>query len=873
MIYYTSDKEDISTGSIGGKAFNLFRLKKIGLPVPNWVVIPQTVLQDIIPEELKQNPIREDILELVRKIEIQQSFLDEILSNFQNSSDKFYAVRSSAIDEDSAEFSFAGQFETYLYVNSNDLAESIRKIWLSAFSERVMTYRDKNGLKQQFGIAVIVQEMINAEVAGVGFGINPTSGDRETKVISSVYGLGEGLVSGELNADTYILKDGKIDSQLTDKSHAFVQSEGGGIEKIEIEDSKRKESSLSNEQLQKIAVILDELLEATGKPQDIEFAVAKDVIYILQTRPITSLDKVVDKEGEYILWDNSNIIESYPGVTTPLTFSFIIKVYEAVYIQLAGILGVSDEMIEENANTFANTLGLLYGRVYYNLLSWYKMLAMVPGYSLNAEYMETMMGVKERFELKETKQLSKTTAYYRLTINIFKMLKSLVLLPRERRRFTTDLNQTIAKYKAIDYSKQRTDELMYLYMEFEQTLLKKWRAPLVNDFFSMIYFGVLQKLISKYKISDHKNLHNDLLCGSNDIISTEPIHASLRISTMIIEVDEAHQLFKDKDEKYIWNTLLEGSHPEIKKAIDDYIDKFGERCVGELKLETVSYTQEPSLFVKIIKSYVVQGITTGSTKSTIEQDLRSKAEREVKNKLKFNPIKKLLFNYVLAKTRELVSGRENLRYERTRAFGIVREIFTHIGKKLYAEGVIEHPRDIFYLKLEETISYIQGTSVNASLIRLIALRKEEFDAFEKMDTPSERIPTYGVVYHANDFYSSTKVETIEGDLEGIGCCPGQVKARVRVVKHPNEIDSMNGDILVTSSTDPGWVTLFPTASAIIVERGSLLSHSAIVSREMGIPCIVGVTGLLKTLKTGDMVTMDGSTGVIKILEENGQETA
>ena len=119
------------------------------------------------------------------------------------------------------------------------------------------------------------------------------------------------------------------------------------------------------------------------------------------------------------------------------------------------------------------------------------------------------------------------------------------------------------------------------------------------------------------------------------------------------------------------------------------------------------------------------------------------------------------------------------------------------------------------------------------------------------------------MYHANDFFSTGKVEVIEGDLKGVGCCPGQVRARVRVVLNPGEVRSLEGDILVTSSTDPGWVTLFPSASAIIVERGSLLSHSAIVSREMGIPCIVGVTGLLKTLKTGDWVEMDGSTGVIK----------
>ena len=145
--------------------------------------------------------------------------------------------------------------------------------------------------------------------------------------------------------------------------------------------------------------------------------------------------------------------------------------------------------------------------------------------------------------------------------------------------------------------------------------------------------------------------------------------------------------------------------------------------------------------------------------------------------------------------------------------------------------------------------------------------KAEYQKYEEMDLPAERFTTFDAVNFGNNFFDTSIEEEFTGDLKGVGCCPGKVKGRVRVVKHPREVASMNGDILVTSSTDPGWVTLFPSSSAIIVERGSLLSHSAIVSREMGIPCIVSVTGLLKTLKTGDLIEMDGSTGMIKLLED------
>jgi phosphoenolpyruvate synthase/pyruvate phosphate dikinase len=192
-------------------------------------------------------------------------------------------------------------------------------------------------------------------------------------------------------------------------------------------------------------------------------------------------------------------------------------------------------------------------------------------------------------------------------------------------------------------------------------------------------------------------------------------------------------------------------------------------------------------------------------------------------------------------------------------------MFSALGQIWHEEGHLEKPRDIFYLELNEIKSMTNG-KFNSELSGRIKDRIQEFEGYKKQVPPQERFSTYGNDFKDEYIYSLEKVEDAEDGLSGIGCCPGIVQAKVRVVMDPNEIESLNGDILVTSSTDPGWVTLFPTASAIIVERGSLLSHSAIVSREMGIPCIVSVTG--RTLKSGDEVLMDGSTGNIKIIEND-----
>ena len=858
LVYLNTDKKN--NLSIGGKARNLVNLEEIGANVPKWVVVPQEVLLEQISRKMEPNKIQNELNNLNVPEETMEQIGLFFGNNFQASS---YAVRSSAIDEDGDQFSFAGQFDTFLHVPHSEIENKIKDIWKSAFSDQVIKYREQNNLPLQFGIGVIIQEMIDSDVAGVAFGIDPLTGDKNTKVISAVYGLGEGLVSGDLNADTFTVTDNNIQNKLVSKTHKYVRNiDKGGIRKIEIEDSKKEIPSLTAKEIHEISRLLDQLNKLLGKPQDIEFTYANKTLYLLQTRPITTTGKF--QKGEYTLWDNSNIIESYPGITTPLTFSFIIKMYEMVYRQFVEIMGVKPSEIDKHTSIFANTLGLVRGRVYYNLLNWYKMLAMLPGYSINAENMERMMGVKERFDLGDEFQMSKGLARIRIVRMVFKMIKMQILLPKERKRFLVQLNQIMDKYKKIDFTTQTSAQIIDHYKTFENTLLLKWKAPLINDFFAMIWFGMLEKKAAKY-CPGETNIHNDLLCGSQDIISVEPIHRSIELSILVSKEKTSYQLFMDNSSKEIWGKLKDGEFPAIKNKIDDFINHFGDRCVGELKLETLSYSQRPELFISVIKSYVKQGITSKRSSSTIEEDLRINAEKKIYQKLRGKPIQKYWFKYIVRKARDLVSNRENLRFERTRGFGMVRNMFSNLGELWFKQGHIDKPRDIFYLELNEIISIKDG-EFNNELKGLIQGRINKFEAYKKQVPPQERFFTFGNDFKDEYIYSLEKIEAAEENLSGIGCCPGIVQGKVRVVVDPNEIESLNNDILVTSSTDPGWVTLFPTASAIIVERGSLLSHSAIVSREMGIPCIVSVTGLLRTLKSGDEILMDGSTGQIKIIK-------
>lgn len=870
MKIYPSTYTNPKLSELGGKGFNLFQLKKAGMNVPNWLVIDPSVLENLIPNELKKGKNFQAIIDFIDQVEIESGLIELVIENLNHDGEQLFAVRSSAVQEDGKNFSFAGQFETHLYVPLSAIPHFVKEIWKSNFSERVIQYVKNNELEIQYGIGVVIQEMIDPEVSGVAFGINPSTGIPNSKVICSVYGVGEGLVSGELNADTFNLNGDKIESILVQKEKAAKRGQAGEILFEDVRASIQEKASLNPTEILRIAAMLDQLEKELGGPQDVEFAVKNGEIFLLQTRPITAIIQTSNNsplsQKNRIIWDNSNIIESYPGVTTPLTFSYILKAYRDVYIQLARIMGASEKTIQENESTFANMLGLINGRVYYNLLSWYKVLSLFPGYQLNARFMENMMGVKERFDLPKKNDTSKIVAAYRSSLMIFRILGHSFTIKKTSQKFLADVDEAIQGIKKLDLNAMTPYELMETWINLDAELTPKWKAPVINDSFAMIYFGRLQKLIEKYQISTNPNLQNDLLCGSKDIISVEPIHQSIALATAIANDAELKDLFINNSPQIIWEKLPT-YHPDFFDKINQYISKFGDRCVGELKLETISFKQDPSLFIATLKSFAQQGVTQKNTASNIDQELRAAAEKEVKDSLKNKPFKNRKFRKTLKKTRYFVSNRENLRYERTRVFGITREIFSAIGKQFEKNELIESYRDIFYLTKEEIFAFIQGTSVTKDLKPLISVRKNEFQEFENMEVPAERFTTFDSVNFGNDFFDTSIENTVEGELSGLGCCPGIVKAKVRIVKHPSEIDSLNGDILVTSSTDPGWVTLFPTASAIIVERGSLLSHSAIVSREMGIPCIVGVTGLLKTLKTGDLIEMNGSTGQIKILEQ------
>lgn len=839
---YIREKESNDFEKMGGKATALSKIGKAIDNIPEWFVITYEGF-DIKSKEI----IKEAQNEILERI---KSF----------SEDEYFAVRSSAGNEDSKENSFAGQFDTFLYVKKEQILSKIKEVYMSAFSERIETYRKENNIDEIMIPSVIVQKMVNSEKAGVAFGANPITSNVKEVVVTAVWGLGSSLVDGVATSDTYIISGNNLEKNIVAKDVCHKLENGNVIEK-KVETEYIEKQVLEDSEIIEVKELVEKAGEFFGRFQDIEWAYENKKLYLLQSRPITTLSNK-NKENEKVnIFDNSNIVESYGGITTPLTFSFIRMVYENVYIELCKIFKVEQEKIEMNSQMFKNMLALIDGRVYYNLYGWYGMLSMFPGIGNNKKFMEQMMGVKETlpddlFPVPEPKFKDK--------IDLIKtgcgLINGFFCIRKMTDKFYVRLNEALEE-KNID--NMNLYELHDYYYELEKKLLHKWDAPLVNDFLAMIFYGKLKQECVKMFKEDGNLIHNDLLCNEGGIVSAEPAKRIKEMAEMIKDNDEIIELLENEDVLYIKKKLPQ--YKEFNEKIEEYLDKFSDRCLQELKLETETLKDNPrSLYYSI--STFSKRMKENKIESVDSELARKNAEEKVKKYFFLKPFGKAKFNFLLKQARYTVKNRENLRFERTRLFGRVREIFLRIGLILTSMNVIEDKRDIFYLEVDEILFFIDGKSTTNNLKELISIRKEQYEKY-KNTNPDERFYSYGAVNVGNDFKKENVSNTTNTqalmELKGIGASPGNVTGIARVITDPANAKIEKGEILIAEYTDPGWIMLFPAAKGILVERGSLLSHSAIVSRELGIPAVVGITGLIENIKTGDMVELDGTTGIVR----------
>ena len=800
----------------GGKAASLARLRDAGLPVPPFVVLT--------PGGGK------------RRWEEIVSYVDLRLGKGP------FAVRSSGLAEDGASHSHAGQFLSLLNVRRGELRNAVKAVVASANGEAVREYRRLNGLPEEGGIAVVIQEMVDADVSGVGFTADPVSGRRDRIVVSATGGLATKLVSGEEDGFTFVL-DKATGDVLTGDPEGLL-----------------KPSDMST-----LLDLFARVEALHGHPQDIEWAMEDGRAFLVQSRPITTAlrPETIDEppseavaDGAETILDNSNIVESYPGMVSTLTYSFASYAYARVYRTFLDVVGVPGPIVRESAPILDNMLCRVDGRVYYNLVNWYRALALLPGFDRNSKAMETMMGVSEPLPKawldrvaatakKDTRWFGKPRTAIRLGWRALRLRSDVKAF---RRRMARSLSITPARVASMSLS-----ELAAEYRSVEARLLDRWDAPLVNDFLCMAAFSGSRKLLERWAGPTGLDLHNDAMIGQGDIVSAEPARRIAAMGAMA------------RQDPALVEALASGrpvdltGHVELSDAIKDYLDRFGDRCVQELKLESLPLREDPR---------TLHGAIAGAARNPQAAPHRvGDVDARIALLFKDEPIKRRVVSLAVRYAKARVRDRENLRFERTLIFGHARRVLRAMGSQLHATGALDHPRDVFHLTVHEILGYVEGFAATPDLKGIVELRAKAYADSERRPDPPERMVAKGPVHGGVDIVETTEAHRPEGETRtATGCCSGVVEGIARVVTDPSTQNLEPGEVMVARHTDPGWIAVFANASAIVVERGSLLSHSAIVSRELGIPCVVGVKGATAWIATGDRVRVDGATGRVDILE-------
>ena len=721
------------------KSENLIKLEKYGFNVPKFITVLN--LGDKETFILRDNNGKY----------IDLDFSDKSL----------FAVRSSCGIEDGEENSFAGQFETKLNVKKDEVLDAVKEVFTSFYNSDF--YEDNNY------DTVIIQEMIDSDISGVLFTANPIGILNETVIVVGG-GLGCNVVDDKINTTTYYYN---IDDELY-----YMDKVKDSVE-------------ISEKILKELVEIGKKAEEKFNAKMDIEFAIKDDVIYVLQARPITTLHS-----DNILILDNSNIVESYPGVSLPLTQSFVKEIYYKIFRYCCLRISENEELINRLDSSLRNMVDVTNGRIYYRISNWYCLFKLLPFNSLYIPIWQQMLGVKNKKVVVENVEVP-FGIKYKIFKNIFRLLKNTPEQMKELNEFfKLEFENSRLRLDKID----DILEVLSFYENFKEKIISNWDITLINDMYAFVNTALAGKR-NKGLLSDIKDL--------------ESLKPMLEVNNLI-----------DIREKSGINS------EEYKNAFDKYIEIYGDRCLSELKLETQTYRTNPEL---------------------LEDYLKNREKVEISN----NVSMKKSNNKFVEKAKLGIYNREISRMNRSRLFGLVRDIFLKIGTLLVEQGRLLNKTDVFYLFYEELYEN------NLNYIDLVENRKQEYKDFEK-------IPTYSRLVFADKIIDkNTNISEViiisDKVLKGVGTSEGVVEGEVIIIDNPNlEVDT-TGKIIVTKMTDPGWVFLIRNSIGIIAEQGSLLSHTAIISRELKKPAVVNVKNALQVLHNGDRIRIDGLKGIIEIL--------
>ncbi|MEU8894687.1 phosphoenolpyruvate synthase [Nocardia sp. NPDC048505] len=907
-----SDQATI-TALAGGKARGLHSVHNGGFRVPEWVVLGTDVFERFAADAGLTPAVAafgalEDLdqaltagAELRARLgcaELSGPVRELIADGYRRLGAGSIAVRSSVLAEDGARHSYAGQFDSYLNVNGADaVLDRVRDCWASAFSERSIRYSFAQRQPRAGAAAVVLQRLVAARASGVVCTANPITGAPDEVVVSAVYGLGEGLVSGAVDADSVIVEKSTgtvLETVLGDKESSFAPAADQGCQVREVDQEDRGRPVLTAAEIAELTKLARRLESDHGVPQDIEWAIDDTGIWVLQSRPITTAVRggadarwaaaVIQgageavPEGELRIWDNANIIESFSGLTSPLTYSTAAEIYGRVYRGYARSLGVRGSQLRQTERWTSVLLGSFHGRVYYNLLHWYRMVGIAPGYRLNRKVLEAALGVDEPLadDIANTlRPFTFRTPFGRIwarTATTVRYLRRLFGIDEQVERFLAEFYRVYDDYEARDYTAMTGEQAYRAYREVDRDLVARWGPLMVLDAILLTCTGLLFGLTRLFLPKAPEWLALTVVGPGADIESAEPARAMTALAERVGTDPALTELLNSTPPQALYGELAR--FPEFRAEVDAYLERYGYRSLDELKLETPDLREDPAgLFIMV-----------RSTLATLRQhgrpgpDPDRRAEAEAYLDAHLRGPRRRIYERLRAKVSRCAAHRERVRFCRTRAFGMVKRMIRAMGRDLVARDVLDEFGDVFYLTVQELRGCYEGADPEP-LRRLVTARKAQRAKDTELVAPA-RFVTLGSGFGRAELAGQGWVPrtdipvAIPGTvLAGTPSAVGAVTGRALVADEPHDFAGADpagkSKVLVAYRTDPGWVAALPSAAALVIERGSPLTHVAIVARELGVPTVVQIKDVTKKVRTGMRLRVDGSAGTVTVLPGEG----
>lgn len=877
------------TTDIGSKAGNLFLLQRAGFQVPPFFCVGQSFREEEV--------------------------LDYLGANFPDT--RSFSVRSCASLEDSDGCSFAGQFKTFLRVPREEVCMRIREVLGHGKHPEKTAYFQAHGIAPAaLKMHVIIQEMVEPDVSGVLFTANP-QGILNESVIVCGRGAGDQVVEDRADVTTYYYNLADKNGYYEQAGDSPLLSEGEIEELIQSSQQIRallacgmtgeSDEAFSRNTDKASDKSFDRNTDVTpDKDFDIEFAIQNHHIYFLQARPVTSIDRTAPA----IILDNSNIVESYPGITLPLTQSFIRDAYYQVFKSLLLHLTGEPETVEQIDGNLQHMVDMANGRVYYRISNWYDVLLLLPFSSRLIPIWQEMMGVRDKKVSSahsagnpagnpngNSGKQGRIRRKTRLKV-AYSFIRFLLTCPREMEKLDLYFQEIIQRFEALETDAEDNRILLKHYHTLKEMTVKRWDITLVNDMYGFLFTGLLKSRLKARHVPDYELAANRAISGVQKLESMRPIEQLQKLAHQAGEENRLPELRAIQSNEAYFQYIGQSNHA-FSRALQAYVREFGDRNVEELKLESKTFRTDPVLLIRCILQYAeslfladseVSGATDAETSEASVDAGHSSVEKAAPPPLTG------LSAFYAKRAAVGIRNREKSRLHRGRLYGMMRALVLQMGQNLYRQRRIAETSDIFWLYCEEIEAAESDAALN--LAGIIAGRKKEYDGYAELPAYSRLVFSGKVIdkhprncckirhdiyrdgcHAADDRNMRHPPEAgLRGSESGAGnvpqrvyrgtaCSPGVAEGEVLLIETPSPLLDTKGKILVTKMTDPGWVFLIAPAKAIVSEKGSLLSHTAIISRELKKPAVVGIEHITEYLKTGDRIRVDGDAGTVTILPD------